>query len=302
MSYPLNQMEFDKKFSDEKSCYDYLISLRWPNGFECSQCEEKNYWINKQFNIICKQCRHKASPTANTIFHRSKKPLTVYFRAIWWMIAQKNGVSAAGIMRILGLGSYHTAWEWLHKFRRLMVLPNREKLSGKVEVDETFVGGSKSGKRGRGAEGKILVVIAVELKKHGTGRVRIGITPDASYERLKQFVLDNIETGSHLITDGWPSYPKMKTDGYKHTAIDESTAMDLENLTPNVHRIAALLKRWLLGTHQNYVNESHLSYYLDEFTFRHNRRKSKSRGLLFETLIKQAVIHKPVKGLDLRAK
>jgi len=302
MSYPLTQMDFEKMFSDEAKCFEYLIHLKWQDGFRCPKCNHSEYWNTSRKQMICKNCEHPTSPTVGTIFHKAKKPLLVYFRAIWWIIAQKNGVSATGIKNILGLGSYQTAWEWLQKFRRLMVLPGREKLSGKVEIDETFIGGSKPGKRGRGADGKSLVIIAVEVKEYGLGRVRMAIIPDASYKSLKQFILDNIENGSHLITDGWKSYVKMKTLGYAHIAIDNNTPMNSENLTPNVHRIASLIKRWLLGTHQNFAQKSHLEYYLDEFVFRHNRRKSKSRGLLFETLIQQAVIHKPVIRSELKGK
>lgn len=302
MSYPLNQMEFEKLFSDEAKCFEYLITLKWADGFKCPACDYSEYWITSRKHMMCKSCGHQTSPTVGTVFHKAKKPLLVYFRAIWWIIAQKNGVSATGIKNVLGLGSYQTAWEWLHKFRRLMVIPGREKLSGKVEIDETFVGGARPGKRGRGADGKSLVVIAVEVKEYGLGRVRMSIIPDASHRSLKKFILLNIASGSHLITDGWKSYIKMKTLDYEHTAINNHTAMDTENLTPNVHRIASLLKRWLLGTHQNFAQKSHLEYYLDEFTFRHNRRKSKSRGLLFETLIKQAVIHKPIIRSELKGK
>ena len=268
----------------------------------CPSCKHGEYWQTKRKQLMCKKCKYQTTPTAGTIFDKSKKPLFVYFRAIWWIVAQKTGVSATGLQKILGLGSYHTAWEWLHKFRRLMVIPGREKLSGVVEVDETFVGGSKPGKRGRGSDGKSIVVIAVEINEYGTGRVRMAIIPDASYRSLKNFVVNNIEAGSHLHTDGWKPYLRLKTDSYEHTIISRNTAKDPENLTPNVHRVASLLKRWLLGTHQNFAKKSHLEYYLDEFTFRHNRRKSKSRGLLFETILKHAVIHNPVKGYELKAK
>jgi len=300
MSYPRNQMEFEQKFSDETKCCDYLIGLRWTKGFRCSSCNGGDYWLSSKKMLICKVCRQQVSLTANSIFHKSKKPLTIYFRAIWWMVAQKTGVSATGLQNILGLGSYHTAWEWLHKFRKLMVLPGRSKLSGDVEIDETLVGGSEPGKRGRGAGGKCLVIIAVEIKEYGLGRVRMSVIPNATHKSLKKFITANIESGSHLITDGWKSYIKMKDAGYEHTVINKNTAMDPENLTPNVHRIASLLKRWLLGTHQNFVQKSHLEYYLDEFTFRHNRRKAKSRGLLFETMIKQALVHNPVRGVELK--
>lgn len=295
-------MKFDTMFSDEIRCYEYLMKLRWPDGYQCPLCGTGQFWLSAKKAVICNSCKHQVSPTANTIFHKSKKPLSVYFRAIWWMVAQKTGVSAKGLQSILGLGSYHTAWEWLHKFRRIMVLPGRDKLSGKVEVDETFVGGSKSGFRGRGTKGKVLVVIAVEVKEYGLGRIRMAVIPNATHKILKTFILNNVEVGSNIITDGWKSYIKMKTLGYEHTVINREKAVDPDNLTPNVHRVASLLKRWLLGTHQNFAKRSHLEYYLDEFTFRHNRRKSKSRGLLFETLVKQAIYHKLIKGASLKAK
>ena len=213
---------------------------------------------------------------------------------MWWIIAQKNGVSAKGLQRILGIGSYETAWVWLHKFRRIMVLSDREKLSGLIEVDETLVGGKKSGKRGRGAEGKVLVVIAVEVKKFGTGRVRLSLILDASRKPLNQFIKENICKNSSITTDGWKGYVDLKKMGYVHEISNETTLSDGEEVLPNVHRIASLLKRWLLGTHQSYMTKNHLQYYLDEFVFRHNRRKSKSRGLLFYSLIKQAVANKPI--------
>jgi transposase-like protein len=244
--------------------------------------------------MVCKKCKSELSIISGTIFHRSKLPLVVIFRALWWMVAQKNGVSAVGIQRVLGLGSYRTAWVWLHKFRRLMVFPGRNKLSGKIEVDETFVGGKKSGKRGRGAEGKSLVVIAVEIMEKGTGRVRMSLISDASKKSLRKFINENIETGSNLITDGWKGYTGISKSGYQHEIEDKTKLLDGEEILPNVHRIASLLKRWLLGTHQNYIGEQYLSYYLDEYTFRYNRRKSNSRGLLFQRLIEQGVLHKPV--------
>ncbi len=297
----MNQMEFEKKFSDEAKCFQYLVNLKWPEGYVCILCKNREYWITKRKKLVCKGCGHQISPTVGTIFHKAKKPLFVYFRAIWWIVAQKTGVSATGLQRILGLGSYHTAWEWLHKFRRLMVIPGREKLSGVVEVDETFIGGHRSGKRGRGAEGKTLIVIAVEIHENGTGRVRMAIIPNASYKSLKTFITENVEKSSEIQSDGWKSYLSLKKDGYLHTVITTETAEDKENLTPNVHRVASLLKRWLLGTHQSFVKRSHLEYYLDEFTFRHNRRKAKSRGLLFEIIMKQAVAHKPIHKAELKA-
>lgn len=294
MRIPENQIEFEKMFTTEEQCLDYLKELRFPKGYSCQKCQHNEYWLNNRGIMVCKSCKNELSITSGTIFHRSKLPLVVIFRALWWMVAQKNGVSAVGIQRVLGLGSYRTAWVWLHKFRRLMVFPGRNKLSGKIEVDETLVGGKKAGKRGRGAEGKSLVVIAVEIMEKGTGRVRMSLVSDASKKSLGKFINENIETGSNLITDGWKGYTGISKKGYHHEIEDKTKMLDGEEILPNVHRIASLLKRWLLGTHQNYIGKGYLSYYLDEYTFRYNRRKSNSRGLLFQRLIEQGVLHKPV--------
>jgi transposase-like protein len=236
--------------------------------------------------------------TSHTFFDQSNKPLTMWFRAIWWMIAQKNGVSASGLQTILGIGSYKTAWIWLHKLRMLMVFPNRDKLSGKVEIDETFVGGVAEGKRGRGAENKSLVMIAVEVLPKGTGRVRLELIPSAEGKHLLKFISENVEKGTSVITDGWTGYAQLGENGYEHIKQKQVIASNNEEMLPNVHRIAALLKRWLLGTHQNYTSQDRLQKYLDEFSFRYNRRKSNSRGLLFHRIIEQAMIREPILSRD----
>lgn len=293
MNYPANQMEFEEMFNTEQDCIDYLIAMRWPHGFECPLCGSVRSWKKSKGRFECIDCHTETTVTAGTIFHKTTKPLLIWFRAIWWMVAQKNGVSAKGLQKILGLGSYQTAWTWLHKFRRLMVLSSRTKLQGIVEVDEVLVGGKSSGKRGRGAEGKSLIAVAVEVKGRKTGRVRLSKIPDASSKSLNTFIENNIEPSSTIITDGWPSYNELSKKGYKHK-VQKATVKDEEEVLPNVHRIASLLKRWLLGTHQSYLNKNKLGYYLDEYVFRYNRRTSKSRGLLFLRLIEQAVITAPV--------
>lgn len=294
MEYPKIQMDFERMFSTEKKCANFLYKIRFPEGYKCIACGNNENWLNVRNVIICKYCRGETTVTSGTIFHKSRLPLTIIFRAMWWIVAQKNGVSAKGLQKILGIGSYKTAWTWLHKFRRVMILSDREKLSGEIEVDETLVGGKKSGKRGRGAEGKVLVLIAVEVKEYGTGRVRLALIPDASRKSLNQFIKDNIAKNSTITTDGWKGYVDINKMKYKHEISQNTILSDDEKILPNAHRIASLLKRWLLGTHQNYITKIHLPYYLDEFVFRHNRRKSKSRGLLFYTLIKQAVSKKPI--------
>lgn len=296
MVFPQTQMEFEKMFSTEQQCLDYLISLKWKDGYVCKDCGHNQYWLLSRRRIGCKKCRCQTSIINGTIFEQTNKPLTLWYRAIWSMIVQKNGISALGLQNIMGFGSYQTAWTWLHKLRMLTVLSNRNKLNGKVEVDETLLGGRKEGKRGRGAEGKVLIAIAVEIFVKGTGRVRLSRIPNASRNSLKKFIENNIDEGSEIVTDGWKSYRSI--EGYQHTVVESKDKSGNENILPNVHRVASLLKRWLLGTHQNYITGNKTKNYLDEFVFRYNRRKSKSRGLLFQRVMEQAVNHQPIKYVE----
>lgn len=291
--YPKTLSDFEARFSTEEGCRDYLFQLRWPNGFRCPRCGHGKAWYIGKVLFQCGGCNYQMSVIAGTIFQDTHKPLTLWFRAIWWLTGQKNGASALGMKSVLGLGSYRTAWAWLHKLRRAMVRPGREKLSDEVEVDETYIGGKKSGKRGRGAAGKALVVIAVEDKGVGFGRIRLCHIPDASTKNINPFIQDSIEEGSTISTDAWLGYNGLSSLGYKHVITNQKSVIG-ENPLPLVHRVASLLKRWLLGTHQGAVSHEHLDYYLDEFTFRFNRRTSKYRGQLFYRLIQNAVQVDPV--------
>ena len=296
--YPKSISELDTWFKTEQDCCQYLFEMRWPNGFECPRCRSVEYWTSNRNLFVCKKCEFQISLTAGTIFHRSRKPLRIWFDAIWHITSQKYGANALGLMRILQLGSYHTAWEWLHKLRRAMVRPGRDKLRGVVEVDETYIGGKRAGKSGRGAEGKALVIIAVEdtaegKGKKGIGRIRLRRISDASGDNLLQFIKDNIEEGSTIRTDSWTGYSGVKNAGYRHIAVYGFSTIG-EDLLPLVHLIAPLLKRWLLGTYQGAVRPGFLDYYLDEYTFRFNRRKSASRGKLFYRLIEQCTAVQPV--------
>jgi transposase-like protein len=232
------------------------------------------------------------------LFHDTHKPLRLWFEAMWYVTSQKYGVSALGLQRVLGLGSYHTSWKWLHKLRRAMVRPGRDRLSGVVEVDEIFIGGERSGKRGRGAANKTLVVIAAQQAEKGIGRIRLSRVANAAGESLEPAVQQMVEPGSEVHTDGWRGYNGLAGLGYQHKVIRQIPDLG-DNLLPLANRVASLLKRWLLGTHQGAVQSSHLDYYLDEYTFRFNRRTSKSRGLLFYRLIMQAVHLGPVLGSEL---
>jgi len=286
--YPMTFREFVKRFSTEEQCREYLYNLRFPEGFVCPKCNHNDCWKVGGTLYTCKNCRHQTSVIAGTIFQDTRKPLADWFTAIWWITTQKNGASALGLQRVLGLKTYESAWTWLHKIRAAMVNPNRTKLSGTVEVDETLIGGVASGKRGRGAENKVIVVIAVELDDKKLGRCRMGIIPDSSSNSLHAFIAENIEQGSTLITDSWNGYNSIETKGFARQIHVQKGEIDENKLLPHVHTIAGLLKRWLLGTHQGAIDKKHLQSYLDEYVFRFNRRKSAERGLLFYRLIESA--------------
>lgn len=293
--YPKTLLEFENRFKSEEACFDYLFKLRWPEGFECPRCEHRKAWVTCRGLYRCEQCDLKTSVTAGTVFQDTKKPLRLWFRAIWHLASQKYGGNALGLQRVLGLGSYRTAWTWLHKLRYAMVRPGRDRLAGIVETDETYIGGGKPGKRGRGAADKALVVVMVNVIDDTIGRIRLKRVPNASGVSLQSAIKEGIEPGSTVYTDGWNGYSGLPAIGYAHEIIRDEAVLG-ENLLPRVHRVVALLKRWLLGTYQGAVQFSHLDYYLDEFTFRFNRRTSRSRGKLFYRLVQQAAMVEPVCG------
>ena len=293
-AYPKTISEFEERFATEASCRQYLFDLRWPHGFRCPQCNHDAAWPANRGRYVCRKCRHQTSVTAGTIFQDTRKPLRQWFRAMWHVTNQKHGVSALGLQRALGLGSYSTAWTWLHKLRRAMVRPDRDRLQGLVEVDETFIGGVKPGKPGRGAAGKTLVLVAVERTPAGhIGRIRLRPISDAAMATLHEAIEACVQPGATVQTDRWGGYNALDMIGYQHDAVRSTEEMG-DNLLPGPHRVAALLKRWLLGTHHGAVRGSHLAYYLDEYTFRFNRRTSRSRGMLFYRLAQQAVAVDPL--------
>jgi len=282
-------MEFEKWFATEQACRDYLFGLRWPGGFACPRCSGTKAWHTKRGLITCPACGYQTSVTAGTIFQDTHKPLCLWFRAIWLVTSQKTGASALGVQRVLGLGSYETAWTWLHKLRRAMIRPGRERLSGRVEVDDGYWGAEEEGVRGRQLEDKAVIVVAAEENGAGIGRIRLARVPDASARSLEPFVLMAVEPGSVIHTDGWNGYAGVAAKGYAHEiSLLRGRKKLAAKLLPRVHKVISLLKRWLVATHQGAVSHEHLDYYLDEFTFRFNRRTSRSRGKLFYRLVQQA--------------
>ena len=304
--YPNNFQEFLSQFPDEKSCWQYLIDIRWTEGYVCTSCQSDKYWLTSKHKIHCSQCGKEFSITSGTIFQDTKKPLLLWVHIMWWVVAQKTGVSATNMKDFMGFGSDETAWHWLHKLRRAMVREGREKLAGIVEVDETYIGGKEigTGKQGRGAEEKSLVVVATECIGKKIGRVRIKIISEASTENLLPFVENNIEQGSEVITDGWTGYSFLsKRNDYKHNEkVISGSGKQAHELLPHIHLVISLLKRWIKGTHQGNMSPKHLEYYLDEFAFRFNRKMSTYRGKLFYRLMQQAVTTPPITNKSLTNK
>ena len=292
--------EFQAWFSTDADCLDYLEWLRWPDGFVCSDCVHIGGWRLADGRLRCTACGGRTSATAATIFDRTRTPLTVWFTACWLFATQKDGVSALSIQRALDIGSYQTAWAMLHRLRSVLVRPGRERLQGTVEVDETYIGGDEPGPSGGRAKGKkVLVGIAVERAgARAFGRCRMAVLADASSDSLRAFLIDHVEEGARVVTDGWQPYRPATRDLYVHDRL-RAGGSQASKLLPGPHRVASLAKRWLLGTHQGRVNDSHLASYLNEFVFRFNRRRSRSRGMLFYRLLELAVAHEPVRYMQL---
>lgn len=285
--YPRTLLELEQRFSDAAKCRDYLFDLRWPQGFICPVCGAGGRAIRRDL-WRCVRCARESSVLAGTIFQDSKLPLEVWFRAMWQVTSQKNGVSALGLQRALGLGNYKTAWALLHKLRRAMVRPGRDRLRGVVEVDETYWGAEEAGVRGRKTLRKALISVAAQADGKGIGRIRLRHIPDTNRATLHGFIADSIEPGSTVVTDGLHAY--LALAGYVHDRqVQRHQPAKAEHLLPRVHRVISLLKRWLLGTHQGAIAHEYLQDYLDEFTFRFNRRQSASRGKLFFRLAQQSV-------------
>jgi len=299
--FPKSEVEFDQRFSHPKACYEYLFAQKWPEGFICSKCENGAYWFSKRELYICTKCNHQHSLTAGTIMDSSKKPITYWFKAMWWFTTRKSGVNAVNLKELLGLGSYQTAWNWLQKLRRCTLRANREKLSGRVEVDEFVIGGRRSGKRGRGAEHKTIVAAAVERDpiKPEIGRIRLHVMLDVTAFSLETFINENIEPGSTVVTDAFSSYPSIVKE-HNHFRVNQSKSGYQNDSLHGVHLVATLVKRLIRSTFQGRFEPKYLQNYLDEFVFRFNRRKSKYIGKKFMRIVQQVLNSVKVRWKDIR--
>ena len=309
--YPKTWVEFEDWFASDDACAAYIEQLRWPTGFCCPACGVMDMPSRTtRGRLTCQTCRHQCSVTAGTIFDKTRTSLRVWFAAAWYITNQKQGVSALGLQRVLGLNSYQTAWAMLHRFRRAMVRPERDLLAGAVEVDEAYLalrrGSSVKHKRpgSKGHDRSHLVAVAVAVEVHkpkGFGRIRLRRIQGPTIDALLPFVRENIAPGTKVRTDGSPIYAPLTDAGFDHDPhVILGSKVPAHEPLPGVHRIAALLKRWLLGTHHGAVDPRHVDYYLDEFAFRFNRRSSRSRGMLFYRLIQQSAVAAPATYANIR--
>ncbi|MGY8903634.1 MAG: IS1595 family transposase [Burkholderiales bacterium] len=304
--YPQTWNEFLDWFGTEEACLAYLERLRWSNGFACPRCGcVGEAYRATRTRLMCPSCQHQGSVTAGTIFEKTRTPLRVWLAAAWYLTNQKQGVSALGLQRVLGLGSYQTAWTMLHRLRRAMVRPGREQLKGVVEVDETYLSITDrqapiSSKGRKSSTSKVLVVMAVEmLEPKGFGRIRLRRISNDSAACVIPFVLEVVGPGAEVRTDGSAAYRSLTELGFTHQrTVMLGSDVPAHVSMAGVHRVAALVQRWILGTHHGSVQPEHLDAYLDEFVFRFNRRTSNSRGMLFYRLLQQAVVTAPVTYRD----
>lgn len=291
LRFPRSMVEFEERFSTESACREYLFSVRWPEGWRCPRCARAGGWRNGRGLVECPHCGHQSSLTAGTVFHGTKAPLRLWFKAIFLMVTQKNGVSAKALQHFLGV-SYPTAWTWLQKLRRAMSGRPHAPLGGSVEVDDAYWGGYRKGEPGRrkGGGSKEILVVAVEERGAAMGRIRLARVRDHTRKSLAGAVERHVARGSRVRTDGLSGYRALSAGGYAHAyeivGDDKSRAV---TILPRVHRVISLLKRWLLGTHQGAPSRKHLDGYLEEFEFRFNRRAAKHRSLLFQRLVGCAV-------------
>lgn len=288
--FPKNLREFQRQFASEEACQDYLAACRWPDGFRCPRCgHPRAYRVTTHRRWQCAACRYQVSLTAGTILHNTKTPLTVWFWAAYLIVTDKRGISALLLQRQLGLSRYETAWMLLHKLRRAMVNVARESLHGDVEIDDTWVGGLEPGLRGsRQLKGRkaALVLVAVEKRGATSGRVRMAVIPDVKQTTILAFVKQHITPGSSVYTDGLKSFDGMHAAAVRHVARRQPTKTDLHkgaaSVVPLADRAIGNLKQWLIGTYHG-VSKAQLQIYLDEFVFRHNRRRQPMAA--FQTLL-----------------
>jgi transposase-like protein len=304
-AFPTGLQQFQRQFADEEACRTYLEACRWPDGFRCPRCGHgRAFPLREWRRRECAKCRYQVSLTAGTVFHRTRTPLTLWCWAAYLMTTDKRGISALLLQRQLGIRRYETAWLILHKLRRAMVNAAREPLHGEVEIDDTWVGGPQPGLRGsRQLKGRkaAIVVVAVEKRGRGSGRVRMAVVPDFKQTTMVAFVKQHVAHGSTVYTDGLKGFEGLQAAGVKHVArtqpLRSALRRGVRSAVPLADRAIGNMQQWLIGTYHG-VGRHHLQVYLDEFVFRHNRRKTPMAA--FQTLLGLGAGRGPTPGALIR--
>jgi transposase-like protein len=283
--FPKTATEFEARFATEEDCRAYWIEARWGGKPACARCQSTRVWtIREGTTFECADCDHQTSLTSGTLLEKTRKPLKMWFRAVFEISTRRTGISAKDLQRIMGFGSYKTAWTWLHKLRAALVRPEREPLGPFVQMDEALVGG-------KGGPHKELVLVAAEAG----GRVRLAHAETNDKATLKRFADGQIAADARVVTDGLASYDSDSLGERPHEANVQTKAERRENdAIQSCHWTISLLKRWLLGTHAGAVRPKHLQAYLDEYAFRHNRRKTNGVGRIAARVIEQLVARQPL--------
>jgi transposase-like protein len=284
--FPRTATEFEERFATEEDCRAYWIEARWGGKPACARCGSTYVWpIRNGTTFECRDCDHQTSLTAGTVLEKTRKPLKMWFRAVFEISTRRTGISAMDLMRIMGFGSYKTAWTWLHKLRAALVRPEREPLGPFVEMDEALVGGKG------GPHKELLVLVAAEAG----GRVRLAHAATNDRVTLKRFADGQVATDARVTTDGLASYDADSLGSRPHEAKVQTKAERRESdAIQSCHWAVSLLKRWLLGTHAGAVAPKHLQAYLDEYAFRHNRRRTNGVGRVAARVIEQLVARRPL--------
>ena len=293
LPFPRTLSAFQSRFATEEACVHYLFESRWADGYACPRCgHDEAYELELRPIFKCRKCSYQVSVTAGTVLHRTRLSLRDWFSAAYLVATHTPGISAVQLQRQLGLRRYETAWGLLQKLRRAMVRPERDRISGEVEVDETYVGGVEVGRRGGRVRDstKTIVVGAVEIRGQGSGRVRLSVIEDLSAASLVGFLEQSVAPCSVVHTDGWGGYRPLANKGYDRRRETQGHAKNAVKLFPRVHRVFSNLKTWLAGTHHG-VGEQHLQHYLNEYVFRFNRRRAPMAA--FQSLLGLASQHQP---------
>ena len=278
--------QFETTFPNDDACLDWLMNHRYPQGVECPVCQKvtKHHKLTSRPVYECDYCGHQISPLANTIFHKSSTSLKTWFQAIHLMASTRCGISAKQLQRETGV-TYKTAWRM---FKQIRTLLNEQcgMLTGEVEADETYIGASKHGKRGRGASGKTIVAGVVERQ----ASVSASVVPNVQSKTLLPMIIEKTSPNAVIFTDEMPSYSRLDKIGFDHRVINHNAK---QYVNGNIHTNTidgfwSLVKGGIGGVYKH-VSPDYLQTYVNEYSFRYNHRKDEQP--MFQTFLNRIQPH-----------